>query len=251
MSRSLWPRAHGAYAQLLAPLAAALAATTPSASAALLAAGACLAFLAHEPLLVVLGHRGRRLLEAAGGRARWRLGVLAAGAVGTGLAGLALAPSAAVELAALVAVPVAVLILLAYRRSERTMPGETVAAAALSGAAAPVAVASGVSVASALLVWLAWTLGFAATVVAVHRVIARHRRPASRGDHLALAALGAITTAAFVAATRMPLLAVAAPLTALSTVLVFRPPAATRLRAIGVVLTVAALASGGLVIALV
>src|SRR5262249_5958355 len=52
MTRSLWPREHGAYAQLGAPLATALARQVPTVPAALLAAAACCAFLANEPLLV-------------------------------------------------------------------------------------------------------------------------------------------------------------------------------------------------------
>jgi hypothetical protein len=55
--RSLWPREHGAYAQLGAPLATAIAMQAPTIGALALASAACLAFLANEPLLVVLGHR--------------------------------------------------------------------------------------------------------------------------------------------------------------------------------------------------
>ncbi|HET7503266.1 MAG TPA: YwiC-like family protein [Kofleriaceae bacterium] len=65
--RSLWPREHGAYVQLLAPLATAMVATRPTIAGAAIAAGACLAFLASEPLRVLLGARGARLQETAGG----------------------------------------------------------------------------------------------------------------------------------------------------------------------------------------
>ncbi len=54
-ARSLWPREHGAYVQLLVPLLTALIATRGSAAGAAIAIGACLAFLASEPLRVVLG----------------------------------------------------------------------------------------------------------------------------------------------------------------------------------------------------
>ena len=66
--RSLWPREHGAYAQLAAPLLTALVIVRPTVAAALLALAACIAFLANEPLLVVLGHRGKRMREQDGRR---------------------------------------------------------------------------------------------------------------------------------------------------------------------------------------
>jgi hypothetical protein len=71
--RSLWPREHGAYAQLGAPLLCALLVRAPTLPAILLASGAVFAFLANEPLLVLLGHRGRRMLATESGRARVRL----------------------------------------------------------------------------------------------------------------------------------------------------------------------------------
>jgi len=248
MSRSLWPREHGAYAQLAAPLIATLAARPPTAAAALLAAAASLAFLAHEPLLVVLGHRGKRMREQAGARARGWLIAGGAAAAASGAAGLLLAPRAAVLAAAIVALPVLVLLVLAWRRREHTFAGELVAAAALTGAAMPVACASGVPIAAAALLWLAWALGFGASVVAVHRVIARHRRPPARIDRISAAGLGLVTAAAIAAIAVRPALAVAVPLATIATVVVVRPPPATRLRAIGVVLTVAALASSAVAV---
>jgi peptidoglycan/LPS O-acetylase OafA/YrhL len=66
--RSLWPREHGAYFQLALPLLAACARRAPSVAMVLLALAAAAAFVAHEPLRVVLGHRGsRRLAQARAG----------------------------------------------------------------------------------------------------------------------------------------------------------------------------------------
>jgi hypothetical protein len=66
--RSLWPREHGAYFQLALPLIAAHLLRAPTVAMAALTAAACLVFVAHEPLLVVLGHRGRvRGLELSTG----------------------------------------------------------------------------------------------------------------------------------------------------------------------------------------
>ncbi|HEY5937251.1 MAG TPA: YwiC-like family protein, partial [Kofleriaceae bacterium] len=89
--RSLWPREHGAYVQLLVPLLTGLAARVPTIAAVLLAIAACAAFLANEPLLVVLGHRGARMKTRDGDRARARLVLLASIAFACGAGGLALA----------------------------------------------------------------------------------------------------------------------------------------------------------------
>src|SRR5512138_2855214 len=87
---SLLPREHGAWGQLAMPLVTGLALGRPGATALLLTAGVVLAFLAHEPLLVVLGQRGKRVKDALGVRAMRRLAVLGAGAVACGVAALAL-----------------------------------------------------------------------------------------------------------------------------------------------------------------
>lgn len=250
--RSLWPREHGAYAQLLAPLATSLILRAPTLAAGLLAAAACCAFLANEPLLVLLGHRGPRMRERHARPAAVRLGLAAAGALAGAAAGLALAPPAVWPIAALAATPALLLIVLAWRRSEHSLVGELAAAVALPGAAAPVAVAASVDPCTARLVWVAWSIGYACTVVAVHRVIARHRKPAATwADHaIAIALLALVAGGAVLAREVRPAL-LALPLALAAAVLVLRPPSARRLRAIGVALVVASLVSGSLAVALV
>jgi hypothetical protein len=243
--RSLWPREHGAYVQLLAPLGTALIVRAPTAAAALLAVAACAAFLANEPLLVVLGHRGARMRETDGARAKRRLAITAAIALAAGAGGLALATGDARVMAAAAAVPAIAMVALAWTRSEHSLAGELVAAVALPGAAAAVVVASGAAIQTAARLWAAWAVGFACTVIAVHRVIARHRKPATSTDH-AIAAL-LLATAAALTATAF----VGAPLAAAAFVLALRPPSASHLRAIGVALVVASIASGALAVALV
>ena len=243
--RSLWPREHGAYAQLAAPLAAALIARIPGVAGALLALAACAAFLANEPLLVVLGHRGARRRDQDGERARRRLALATGSAVLAGAAGLVLAPRQALEVAALAAVPGAAVIVLAWRRAEHTLLGEGIAALALSGAGAPVAAADGLAVRTAIAIWIAWAIGYACTVIAVHRVIARHRSAATVRDRVAAAVLALVTIgAAVVALVVSPIALVTLPLAAIATALALRPPAATRLRAIGVALVVVSIVSG-------
>lgn len=116
----------------------------------LLALAAVAAFLAHEPLLVVLGHRGRRRMTEDGPRARARLLLLIAAAIGLGATGLAIAPPGTLAIAAIVAVPVVAAIGCGYRRVAHTLPGEMVAAIALTSAAVVVHVAGGATRSAAL-----------------------------------------------------------------------------------------------------
>ncbi|HEU4734570.1 MAG TPA: YwiC-like family protein [Kofleriaceae bacterium] len=255
--RSLWPREHGAYVQLLAPLAAALAATRPTIAGAAIAAGACLAFLASEPLRVVIGARGARLRERAGSRARRRLAVLGAGAVIAGGAGLWLAPLAAIAVAGAIALPAGLVIVLAQRGAVQSVIGETAAAIALAGASAPVAIAGGMSAGGALALWGAWSAGFAATVIAVHHVLAHHRHesrklPTAWSDALlglATLALPGAAIAALAVFDRVAWLAL--PLAALAAVVVLWSPRATRLRTIGIAFLVSSVIAGAASVAIV
>lgn len=169
MARSLFPREHGAYVQLAAPLLTAFAAFGATLASVLLAIAAASAFVANEPLLVVLGHRGKRADKA---RAKRWLAVLVPLAAIAGVVGLAMSPS---PIAAIVAVPALALVGFAWKKREHTLAGELVAVAALTGAAAPVAAAAGAAFETALGLWTVWAVGFATTIVAVHRVLSRRR----------------------------------------------------------------------------
>lgn len=247
--RSLWPREHGAYFQLAIPLVVALAWRAPRIAGLAWAAAACLAFLAHEPLLVMLGHRGARMRSSEAGRARNHLTVLGGGAVALGGAALVLLPPAARSLAALSLAPVAAVVALAWRRSEHTLVGELVAAAALTGAVAPVLAADGAAPGAAAAIWLGWAVGFGASVVAVHRVIARHKRAASWLDMALAVGLAAVAGACLATAARSVASLVAAPLVTTAAVLVVFPPPASRLRAVGVAIAASAGAAGVLLLA--
>lgn len=235
--RSLWPKEHGAYAQLGVPLVAALV-LSPSGPGALLASGAGCAFFANEPLVVLLGHRGKRAKAELGERAKVRLGVTAGLAVACGALGLALAPPA-LAIAGLVAVPALLVLALAVNKQAHTLPGELAAAFMLPGAAAPVAVAGGASNTVALVAWAAWAVGFGASVAAVHRVL-------EKASMLTLAAALFVGACAAVGVGVTSLLP-AVPMLVLAAVVSARPPHPRRLRAVGVAFLVASLA--GLVIA--
>lgn len=237
--RSLWPREHGAYAQLGVPLLTALVLRTPTVASTALALAACLAFLANEPLLVVLGHRGARLRDLEGRRATRRLaGLAVVGAAAAGV-GLWLAPQDALAVAGVAAIPAFVMVRLAWTRAEHSLSGELIAAVALPGASAPVAVASGASWQVAAWLWAAWALGYAGSVVGVHCVLSRNKRAASWQDVCVGIAVTTVTLGVIVLGGQVPLARVAVPLLASGAILALRPPRARYLRTVGVVLVIA------------
>jgi YwiC-like protein len=238
--RSLWPREHGAYVQLLAPLVAALIAA-PTIAGWMIAVASTVAFVANESLLVVCGARGKRMYDETGERARRRLGCLAIVVVIVGGSGLALEPQA-LSTAAIALVPALIVGGLASHRKIHNLAGELAAAAALCGPSTVVLVAGGTSLPTAFALWFAWGIGYAATVIAVQHVIASHRTEPQRAVPLAMC-LSAVGLIGITAATVDSRILVGAPLALASCAIIARTPAASRLRAVGIVL--AAISSFG------
>ena len=184
------------------PLATGLALGRPGLVAILLVVAVVLAFLAHEPLLVVLGQRGLRVKDALGVRAARRLALLGACAAACGVAALALAP-APVRLAALAPALLGAPVLpLVAARLEKTFAGELLVAAALSACAAPVALASGAPPSWAWGAVVTWFLSFAAATLPVQATLlwartkgAQERRPLAAAGATAIG-LGALAGAA-------------------------------------------------------
>jgi hypothetical protein len=234
--RSLLPREHGAYGQLGLPLVTGLALGRLTLAAVALVVGFAAAFVAHESLLVLVGHRGGRARREDGPRAGRHLAALASLAVGATVVGVR-AGGRAVGLALLA--PLAFALALApliARRRERTAVGEVLAATALSATALPVALASGASGSAALTATAVWALGFAVVTVAIRGVLA-----ASRGAPAGLfgrAVPAALTLAAAVALAARGHVAAGlalglAPLCALAVLLAAAPPPASRIKAVG------------------
>jgi hypothetical protein len=185
------PHEHGAWGQLAMPLLTALAIGRPGLAPTALAAGVVLAFIAHEPLLVLLGQRGRRVAEEEGPRARRWLLATGGLAAASGLLGIALAPAAARLALALPVALAAVVALLVWRRLEKTTLGEIVVAAALASAGWAVALAGHASAEAALTAALAWIIAFAAATLGVRVILARARSKGARDPgklHAVLAA---------------------------------------------------------------
>lgn len=231
------PREHGAWANLGFPLLTGLTAATPTLAGAVWAGAAVVLFLAHEPLLVVLGQRGGRVQRRDGVAARRRLvGRLA---VGLGLAAaFAVVAPAQARLVALVPIGGALALLpFTLRGKEKTAVGEIVAGFAFAANALPVLAAAG----RPDLGWLAagvWFVGFTHATVAVRAVIAQHRAPRMVPGRLLAPLVASLGIALGLAAVSRDLahpLVVAALVvpTVLTIVVCVRPPPPKKLRTVG------------------
>ena len=215
MSRadSLWPREHGAYAELAFPLATGLTLAGPSMSGGCVALAGLLLFLAHEPLAVASGTRGVRRRQSAGPRAWRRFVMLAAGALALGVCGILLG-GPEVRAAVLVPlVPAAAVTPWLVRGRQKSLLAEVLIVAAFACATVPLVVAGG---GSWRLGWLAtgvWFASFGLGTLAVHGLKLHHKgRPGATGLRIGILTLGGtVCTLGFVAASggHVPLLAAA------------------------------------------
>jgi hypothetical protein len=187
---SFWPREHGAYVQLLAPLTSALVFAGPSPAALACTALAAALFLAHEPLIVLLGQRGARCREASARAARAHLFVRLALAALLGL-GLLIAAPSAVGLALLVpAAPSLGALAMLVSKREKSLLAELLAALALASFSIPVLVAQGISARSIGIFSAGWLAVHALATVTARAYVYRKRE----GERpLQAASLGALT----------------------------------------------------------
>lgn len=236
--RSLLPQEHGAWGQLAMPLLSALLIAGASPAALLLAAATVLGFLAHEPWLVLLGHRGVRAARQDGRRARHALRLLLLGAAVAGGGALWLAPSAARWALLVPAALTAGVIALVLAGLERTVPGELTVVTSLASSGLAVALAAGAPLRAAAAATATWVLAFATSVFAVQVVLARtHARGETepgRRHALAVALVGAGGSAVAVwAGLGWVVAAAVAPTALLSLVVCLAPFRASQLRRLG------------------
>lgn len=150
------PREHGAYAELLFPMATVFLGGSPSGSTWLLAIGAAACFFANEPLLVLFGQRGSRLKREDGDRAKRALLIFLLVALSAGISGLLLAPRAAQISVGLPLLLGLALVMIAVQGLERSMFGEALAAGALSSVAIPLGLSAGLDPTATLAVAMIW-----------------------------------------------------------------------------------------------
>lgn len=208
--RWLWPKEHGAYAQLLLPLAAALVLTRLRLSGVCLATGALAAFFAHEPGLVLLGHRG---LRAKTRDTRTALTQLVSCAV-VGFAALAIGLWIDPALQSVLLLPAAlagVALVSVVVRKEKTLLGELNASLALSSASLPVIASTDPDPWRPYAYLIAWGLGFFALTAAGRSVVRRTKsQPWLAEGIVLLAASGAVIAAVIGQLAPYPLEALAA-----------------------------------------
>lgn len=156
--RKMVPREHGAYAELLFPMVTVFLAGSPTMATVLLAIGGIAAFLANEPLLVLVGERGTRLQRTESDRAKRALLVFSLFAVGAGVAGFLMAPRPARLAVILPMLLGGGLFLIAVQRLERSAFGEGLAAAALSSTAVPLGLSAALSIKESLSVTFIWAV---------------------------------------------------------------------------------------------
>jgi len=251
----VFPKEHGAYGQLLFPLLTALAVGRRTTSALLLTGAAVLAFIAHEPLLVLLGQRGPRAAREQRSRAIVWFTLPAIGAA-------ALAAAAIVEMRAgmsitgALLVPVAmtaVLAIVIVSRREHTIAGEILASLTFASLAFPVARAAGAAQIVAVTCAAVFAAVFVAATVCVHAVIARTRRPPAVGARVAgaLVAVGSVVALWLLGQRELVStlsFAAAVPACAVSLVAALAVRSAKRLRVIGWSLIVTTLMAAALLI---
>jgi hypothetical protein len=193
------PREHGAYSQMALPLATTFLVCGVTLSAVLTGVAVVLGFLAHEPLMVLLGRRGVRVRNEAARRARTTLMILGAVIVAVGAAAVLLAPVRARPSFALPLIPATVVAVGVLRKQEKSGPAEIAVALAFSLAAAPIALTAGATVATALSIAVAFAVVFVSGVhavrVAILKVRAGGNPRAVRNTRTALAALAAAALA--------------------------------------------------------
>jgi len=238
---NLFPREHGAYGQVAFPLLTSLTVVGPAYASLWLTLAVIALFLAHEPLLVLLGHRGRPARAVHANGAWWWLnGALILATASALLALDATAPS--LRWTFLVpALPAAWVTYVAARGREKTALGETGAALAFAAAALPVCAAANRPAAGAAIA-LAFALLFVLATLAVRVIVLRTRgggnpRAVRRTRVATVASVGIGALVTLVAAldgvvTRSAVTAIVPGVLFACTLAAFPPPAA-RLKRVG------------------
>jgi hypothetical protein len=171
-----------------------------------------------------------------------------AGVAGAAAAlGAFLAPAVAVTVALVPGAAAAGLAWLCWQRRERTVAGELVAAAALAGAALPVALAAGWRAAPAVAAFVGWTAGFAAIVPGVWAIA--HKRRLGRGARAVALLAPALAIAIAAAKLGRPAIAAGGPLALAAAVVTALRPGARWMREAGWGIALATVASAVAVVA--
>ena len=241
----LRPKEHGAYAILGIPIVAALIAGGLSIAGSCVAIAAVAGFLAHEPLLVAWGHRGRRAQQSTP-TAGLRLIVLLLIALVAGCVAFSLGSESVRWSLVACLVTAAVVFSVAMAGRHRTLGAQLLGVVGLSLPCVPILIAGSVSVAGAMMVWAAWLLGFSSTTIAVRSVIAAQKREPRWAHTTILCVTSLLIGAGVVLRIDWPL--VTLPMIVPSWYLLFAPPPTRHLKRVGWTLVICTIATAGFVI---
>lgn len=227
----LKPKEHGAYAILAIPILTSILSTGPTVVGSCIAVAAVTGFLAHEPLLVAIGHRGMRTQRNAPGAIK-RLAVLLTLTLVCGLVALLLGDSQ-VRMALVACAVLAVLsFAVAIAGQHKTLPSQLLGVVGLSIPCLPMLLAGGIETSKALEVWGTWLIGFTSTTIAVRSVIASQKRQ-SRLFHTAVLTLITLAVLSATLSSQFLLPLAAAPMLLMSWILLGLPPPAKHLKRVG------------------
>ena len=234
----LVPREHGAWGELLFPLAAALLIGPRPLAAVPWVVAAVMGFLLHEGLVVLLGLRGpraRRQHRADAIRSVAIFGIAGAASAGYAIWRLREDEWSAVAFAALWS---ALALLLTWRGRERSLGGELIVAAALAALSVPVMIAAAQPMRNAIAIWGVWTTSFAVVTPVVHVIVGRTTRRPIRAALVTALTLAIVPLAAAIVTWRRQAVSVyvpvaIAPSAVCAAVLLAAPVTARALRRIG------------------
>ncbi|HTM01900.1 MAG TPA: YwiC-like family protein [Vicinamibacterales bacterium] len=253
----MWPREHGAYGQAFCPLLTAFAVAGVARPSVFTTTAIAAMFLAHEPLVMLLGHRGRRDQTAQAGRAWWSLMICLMVATASGVLAIDATHPDLRWTFLLPAVPAIWLLRAIVTGREKTLSAEVTVALAFAGAAIPLCAGTG-HVTAGIVIAAAYALVFILGTLTVRVIILRTRgggNPAAvhrtRLATFAVAMLGALIALAGAANGVVSWLAVAAivPAIAFAMTLAAYPPPATRLKKVGWSLVAVTVATAVLLVA--
>jgi hypothetical protein len=220
----LKPKEHGAYAILAIPILTALSVCSPSVASACIAVASITGFLAHEPLLVAIGHRGARAQRTSPAATK-RLALLLAITIACGSTALLLGDTKVRFALAACAAMAIVSFSVAIAGKHRTMAGQLLGVVGLSIPCLPLLLAGGIELPVSMEVWGTWLIGFMSTTIAVRSVIASQKRQ-SRMFHIMM--LSFLTLAVLLATVvgKLDLPIATTPMLAMSWFLLWSPPPA-------------------------
>ncbi|TWT82383.1 hypothetical protein CA13_38460 [Planctomycetes bacterium CA13] len=244
-SAKLHPKEHGAYAILGIPIVAALIAVGATVNGVCVAIASVSGFFAHEPLLVAVGHRGRRA-QTSTPQARSRLIFLL---TGMGIAGgtAMLLGNLEVRVSLVVCLGLAVgTFAFGIVGKHRSIAVQLLGVVGLSSPCVPILLAGDMPLVDALTTWAAWLVGFSSTTVAVRSVIASQKRHSRVGYIVTLVGISSAIALWATFAVYWPM--VTLPMVAMSWYLMITPPPMKQIRRVGWALVFGTFATAVLVI---